>query len=326
MKMKDVYIRKYSTVQVVKGKYSSAVYNFHIPCVRPIPNILASILEDLDQYPLKNIEKKYCTNKNDYSAFNKYISFLELNNYVFRTKQPENFTNIDLDYTENSKINNAIIEYKFDNYDLQDVLFQLSDLSCKHIEIRFLNISNYSIPFFNRVLKMIHQSGFKSIDFILNQEVSTLIKVLLESGNKMKEINRIIITDRSINRVVNNKVFYLCTSSLEEQHPTNLKHVMNLKYFCEAKNYNPYFNKKVCIDSDGMIKNYIMQKKIFDNVRNTKIEKVINSPEFRRMWNINHDRILNIKYNAYRYTLYLPFELLDAQHNLYEINYNNIIH
>lgn len=321
--MNDIYLKLFSTVLLVKGQSRSSIYNFSAPYLYPIPHILSSILEESKKYPYDYLIQKYCKDKKDFDAFSKYISFLETKKLVFWTKEPHLFSEIDICYNDSSTISSSVIEYNFCNYDLRDVLMQLEQLFCKHIEIRLNNLSKCKISQFKKTIFSILEMGFKSIDFVFNYEDSNHLQYITDLIPQFKNINRIIILNSPIRKVINNKVFYISQTTSKKG---SFKHVLDLKYFCESHFHNPYFNKKVCVDANGYIKNYILQKKEFGNVFDSKLEPAVLSTEFTKLWNVSHDQIINIKDNEYRYSLYLPFELEQKDQGMYWINFDKMIY
>jgi hypothetical protein len=227
-------------------------------------------------------------------------------------------------YCDNSKINNAIIEYVFENYNLLTILHQLENLLCRHIELRLSTLNKLSSERVTRLVNEIVQFGFKSIDFFLNDADSKHIQLLYELSCQLKCINRIIVVGTSFYKIVDDKVYYIPKNVKTDR--TELKHIVNLKYFCEAQKYNPYFNKKICINGDGEIKNYIMQDIGYGNVNTIDIETVSQSIAFRKLWSVNHNQIVQIRESEYRYSFYLPFELIEIESDLYSINFDKSIH
>jgi hypothetical protein len=65
-----------------------------------------------------------------------------------------------------------------------------------------------------------------------------------------------------------------------------------------------------------------MQDKPFGNVCCNEVEKIVMSTEFQKLWNISHDKILEIKEFEYRYSLYLPYKIEKIDDDLYTINFS----
>ena len=61
--------------------------------------------------------------------------------------------------------------------------------------------------------------------------------------------------------------------------------------FCESQKYNTCLNRKLCIDKDGYIKNCPSMEHHYGHISNTKIEDVVNLPEFQKWWHIKKDDI-----------------------------------
>jgi hypothetical protein len=76
---------------------------------------------------------------------------------------------------------------------------------------------------------------------------------------------------------------------------------INMDVFSEAKSFNAGLNRKVCIDKDGNIKNYLDHEKVFGNTNTSPIRDVIAGKEFRVNWNISNDQIEICRECQYRY-------------------------
>ena len=78
--------------------------------------------------------------------------------------------------------------------------------------------------------------------------------------------------------------------------------ISNIPFFCEANLFNIGLNRKISIDFDGSIKNYISHKITFGNIKNTSLDKVLESEEFQKKWHISNDIIEKCKDCQYRYS------------------------
>lgn len=316
--MNKEYLKLYSTVLVVRGEKKGVLYNFtSTPYVLPIPNILISILDDCDSMPLDVVKKRYCSSVRDFYIFNKYIDFLKKSKCIFFTDAPHRFSKIDLDYHSNSFIENSIVEYCFSNYDIYEVFNQLNILLCKHIELRLL--STDKVDNVIDLVKNLSLYKFRSVDIILsfnNQKIVDYL-LLLKSHVEYKFIRRIIFDDASYYRDCYTGNVY---NKFENSHKFLFSHVINLKYICEAMNFNPYYNKKVCIDKNGCVKNFIKQSKYFGNVQSLGIKEILENTSIKKLWNISHDKIVQIRNDEYRYSYYLPYELKMFNDDLYYID------
>lgn len=76
---------------------------------------------------------------------------------------------------------------------------------------------------------------------------------------------------------------------------------VNTLSFVEANKYNIGLNRKLCIDKDGYILNYLGHAPKFGNIKNDKISEVINRDDFRLKWNITNDQIEKCKDCQFRF-------------------------
>ena len=61
--------------------------------------------------------------------------------------------------------------------------------------------------------------------------------------------------------------------------------------FTESQQHNTYFNRKVCIDADGFIKNSPELTNSYGNINNTAVSTAIEKPHFKELWFIHKELI-----------------------------------
>src|SRR5690606_8369796 len=82
----------------------------------------------------------------------------------------------------------------------------------------------------------------------------------------------------------------------------SLKHfTISYSMYYESLHYNAGLNRKVCVDSDGNIKNYVQHKKSYGNVNTHTLEEVIDNEEFKKKYDYKNDLIEKCKDCQYRY-------------------------
>jgi SPASM domain peptide maturase of grasp-with-spasm system len=65
----------------------------------------------------------------------------------------------------------------------------------------------------------------------------------------------------------------------------------NIKLFSESQHHNTCLNKKIAIDKDGNIKNCPSMAESFGNIKDSRLDKAINHPNFKKYWNITKDQV-----------------------------------
>ena len=133
---KNKTIKVFTSCIPVKGANRSIICDLQRSNFKLIPNDLFEIIELCNGKTLIEIKSIY---KNKFDAIiEEYFEFLFANEYVFFTDNPELFPQMSMDWFEPFGINNAIIDYE-DNFEFENLLFQLDFLKCKSID--YLNKS-----------------------------------------------------------------------------------------------------------------------------------------------------------------------------------------
>lgn len=291
----------------VKGAKRSTICDLQRNDVRIIPNDLADILLQHDGKSISEIKKIYA-NKYD-SIIDEYFEFLLENEFIFFTSSPSLFPKIKLKWDDPSIINNAILDRdRNSDYNIIDVINQLSSMNCRHIELRFFD--KIDTDYIINVVKHIEdiKSSIISIDIILPNDES------------LKKLNRLI---KDYKRIASFRVF---NSSKDEFIPPLNKSmgyiiytkkkiennlccgiiskdffVANTLLFTESINFNSCLNRKIGIDVNGDIKNCPSMKNIFGNVKSKKLNQSISEKRFRKLWTIKKDEITICKDCEFRH-------------------------
>jgi len=85
--------------------------------------------------------------------------------------------------------------------------------------------------------------------------------------------------------------------------------INNIEYYYECQKYNPYYNKKVSIASNGQINNCIKNKAVFGNIKDDSILDIVTSKKFQEFWNVTHDQIIDIQMSELRYNYIITNDL-----------------
>lgn len=77
--------------------------------------------------------------------------------------------------------------------------------------------------------------------------------------------------------------------------------VSNIEFYTECLKHNVGLNRKVCVDLDGSIKNFVNHSKIFGHVSVNTLESTIDMDEFQQQWYINNEMIEKCRDCQFRY-------------------------
>jgi len=308
MKVSKKIFLLYADCIPVKGYSRSIIYDLGRNKYKFISNSLCDILLKYEAKTIEEIKNIYNYEEND--TIDEYFNFLIKNEFIFfcNINEKDNFPKIKLDFKYPALISNAIIDInnKF-SYNINDLLNQLEELGCRDIQVRIFN--KVSIKFLKELIKNFSNKGFRNIElafkYVNDFNLEELKLFVKENGN----IGSILIYNSPYEKIVQEnfkgmKGIFLFISRLSEkqlpQFKDNSLFNVSLKYFIEAKYYNPYFNMKITIDSKGNILNYPGGKVLGVVGKNTIIE-VIRKKKYKILSNLNKDKINVCKECEYRY-------------------------
>jgi SPASM domain peptide maturase of grasp-with-spasm system len=319
MKHLNTYFKLFAHNIPVLGKSRSAIYDLQKGCIVFIPNILFQIIQDLSVNPLQDVRFQYAPNQPE--LFDNYINFLIKKDLGFKTKTPKSFPELDLNFDAPTDIYSAIIESDFREYDINPVMTSLDELLCRHIELR-LNVNDLEKEELICFFQNINTKSFRSIIVLIEYRpelwYENWAKEIFEACQK---IEKIVITNSVIKFNTDDypKQIMFSTQSIEEVSLYKKRYIINLNYFSEAQRFNPFYNRKVCIDFMGNIKNDLRQTYSFGNISSDSIVQVNKKQEFRELWNASPDTIEEIKDSELRYCQFLPFLLTQNKENNWAI-------
>jgi len=107
-----------------------------------------------------------------------------------------------------------------------------------------------------------------------------------------------IVTPQNIR---GNIVYYSKPVSYNESSVNPQSLIVNMPLYTESLHFNTFYNRKLCIDNDGKIKNYLTQKRSFGNIFSDEIEDVISQKAFQKIWKARKDLIDVCKECEFRY-------------------------
>ncbi len=290
----------------VKGFNRSVICDLHRNKYDFIPNDLYDIMVNHEGETIKNVKSFY---QNEYDdIIEEYFHFLVGKEYIFFTDTPDWFPKMGLSFHYPFLISNAIIDVNENSsYDYLKVLYQLSELKCKFLEIRFYNEFNLSslekmVNYLDEIKSMITfisitipyiTEGLALNKFLRNHPRISHIYFYMSNRNEIiqdKENETVIIY--SISNIKNNKSCGLVLSSY---------FTPNIKNFTESKKHNSCLNRKISIDVNGEIKNCPSMPQSFGNIKDTTLQEALNHKDFKKYWNITKDQIQVCKDCEFRY-------------------------
>ncbi|MDO9254629.1 MAG: grasp-with-spasm system SPASM domain peptide maturase [Bacteroidales bacterium] len=288
----------------VKGHSSCLIMDLQRPGYIPIPKLLFELLcLNLKSLTINDLKQHY-NNRID-KGIDKYLNYLLDKELGFLTNDPYDFPTINRTYHSPYRVLTSVINYSEKSpYNLNDVLIQLKNLGCQLIQIRLFGFND--IERIISQLNPIKRSRIKTVEIYINMEkidIRSLKKlakfdsrIFLNICNSNIENSNHKIIDCINIRFINNPL----TPYIDEIiNPSSF--ICNIELFMESLKYNVGLNRKVSIDLDGGIKNFVNHSIKYGNIQTEKIENIIKLKEFQGKWDINNDKIEKCKDCQYRY-------------------------
>lgn len=320
MENEATYFKLFAHNVPVSGKSRSAIYDLQKGEIVFIPTILFDILQALTNSTIAVVQDKFAPNNP--AVFKQYLDFLLKKDLGFITESPTDFPALSLQWESPCEIYSAVIEADFQHYSVAKVLTTLDELLCRHIELR-LDIQALSAQEIIAFFEELNTKTFRSIVVLLDYQAvlwyDDWATKIFESCKKIEKIFVVGCPVKFKHEVYAENIKFL-TKNWAELYVEKPRYIVNIQYFSEAQHHHPFYNRKVCIDNRGNIKNDIRQRKSFGNVRNhdtvkVALQEAINSADFRELWYVNPDKIAAVKDSELRYCQYLPFLLSQNKEN-----------
>lgn len=309
----------YSHCVPVRGKNQGAIYDFHGGKLLFIPNSMIDLIE------LMKVETFAASRKAVDSPvfFKEHIDYLLSNDLAFYTNTPQQFIPLPNQYFSPEHISNSIFEVDLSIPIYVPIFRELSDLLCKHLELRVVN-DDLTINQLKRMLKHSQQTTVRSIDLHLLFNDKFNKSALLDLLAEFKKVRTITIHNTNeCDLDHQNSIFYLKDNWQETQkkHFPKDVYIVNSKFFMESQQFNSYYYKKICITKEGIIKNSLLQNRNYGSYGNLNtLQDAINHEKFKELWYIKPDLIEGVKESETRYATFYTqdIELRDGKYFLTE--------
>jgi SPASM domain peptide maturase of grasp-with-spasm system len=290
----------------IKGHLRSIIYDLQRNNYSFIPNDLFTILVHYNGKTLDKIKLAYNNKYNN--VIDDYFQFLKQKEYIFTTNNPENHPAISWEYRIPTYISNSVICKQKSQSNYNSIFKEIEKLGTKAIQLRLLKYT--SVSDLNLILKNTVYSRISYIEIILrySNEYTTdnlhklfylhqrLFRVLIFNA----PFNKTDFVDKQKSHAISYTKDYIFNNSFcGVIHPSNF--VQNIPFFTESQHYNTCLNRKLCIDENGYIKNCPSMVKHYGHIDNTKLEDVVKSEEFQKLWYIKKDDINVCKDCEFRY-------------------------
>lgn len=300
--MKGQYFKLYSSCIPVMGTAGAVIINLPKVSFTKIPQFLCEILLNYQNTDLPALEQLYDDKNN---TIKQHFNFLCGESLGFFTDKPEQFPSLSLDWDTPEIIKHAVLQIQDSRkFDYKNIMGQLDELLCKNMEIWFTG--NYTLQELDDFLSCTTGKVLRSVALILPYDSHITIKGYEALASRHKKIGEIYLHRAPESYKDATTRVYATTDDLTNFKKTffNIpadEYIIFLEFFTEIQKHNAYYNRKICIDADGNVKNCLTHSRNFGNIGEETIETIINETNFKELWYACNDRILGIKDSEFRY-------------------------
>lgn len=295
--------------RLVKGYNIALFCDIQRNTFRLLPLEFADLILNFNRKQVSEIFLYY--KHENHSVIQENLLFLEAEEFIFFTYNPEWFPEMSLEWDEPSVLTNGIIDINFRNFDQvlsENIWQQLSELGCEHLQLRVFD--SLELHKLEEKLNLIKAKRIISLEIILkyNSEISD--EMFNDFVNRQPRIYNLILHSAPINEVTYlsqtnmGNIYKNSTVLTSEVHCGNIsedRFILNIKSFTESIHHNSCLNRKISIDVEGNIKNCPSMTESFGNIRDTTLAEAIEKPGFKKYWDINKDKIHVCKDCEFRY-------------------------
>ncbi len=302
------------------GKTGAVIINLQKTSYTIIPQFLCEILQDYENENLDALADLYQDHDNN---IRKYLDTLCAKHLGFFTDEPERYPKLNLSWDTPEVIRHAVIQIEdYSRFDYKKILEQLDEMLCKNMEIWFTG--PYTRSDLEDLLSATQGSVLRSLALVLPYNADIKIKGYQELTASYTKIGEIYLHRApKTTKSADTRVFAI-TGDLGDFKKTftNIprdQYIIYLEFFTENRKYNAYYNRKVCIDARGYVKNCLTHHRHFGNIAGKRLEEIVEDPAFRELWYASNDRILGIKDSEFRDIWLNTHELEKTNDDYYRI-------
>lgn len=308
MNKNSKYIKVYSNCIAVKGSSRAIICDLGRQNYVFVPIDLVNLFYQKTPYTLDDLIKLVGDEARD--VLEEYLEFLIHNEFIFFCDLDEFnlFPDLSLTWENPSLINNAIVDIENNVFNIEDIVSQFEELGCMDIQFRFFK--NQSIETYYKILQLFNNSRINSIEIILPFDLKIVeddFERMISFQNRIKSIIVYNSPESELKTEPENNmgaIYYLAENILNKLNCGVINHQyfsLTTEHFTESHFYNTCLNRKISIDTDGNIRNCPSMKESYGNIKSTKLLDAINSPNFKKYWNIKKDDIAVCKDCEFRH-------------------------
>ncbi|MBL4648926.1 MAG: grasp-with-spasm system SPASM domain peptide maturase [Aureispira sp.] len=299
------WFQLHSSCIPVKGKESSLIYDIEKQQLYPISNDHYELLSLCKLHHILELKEMLIdVSSGEVDAF---LGHFVDNHLGFYTTSPNSFPDLELAWKSPSIITNGIIQINSrSTFSLKELIDQLHSLGCDAVQLRLED--DFNIELITEMITAFEETRIKLIDLILPYNSDLTKEVLFDLMYTYKRLGVLRLynafEDGTWEDSIRGCNVFLYTKDIRT-NPIEIMHegrfVTNPYVFMEAQQHNTGLNRKVCIDVDGNIKNYINHVTNWGNIKKDTLKAVVLTDEFQEKWFIKNDQIEKCRECPFRY-------------------------
>lgn len=223
--------------------------------------------------------------------------FLQSNEYIFQVHDTLKnlFSNIDLTFDYPAKVSNLIIDFSVQSsIHYKQLLSDVCDIGCKDVQLQCFEAVDLEL--INEIANYMNMSIIKNIEIVYpysDLSESYFLKLL----NENSRIRYIALFGKTKQHMISefqhgSMIYFPDRKNEYDCGFVGMDYFCkNLIFYCESQSFNTCLNRKLSIDKEGYIKNCPYMRHHYGHISDTKIEDVVELPEFQKWWQIKKDDI-----------------------------------
>ncbi|WP_343913712.1 grasp-with-spasm system SPASM domain peptide maturase [Aquimarina litoralis] len=304
--VKKSHFLLFPTCIPIKGYSQSIIMDLDRGAYIEIPNLLYDILKSvISKQSIQDIKSLFDHKHDD--GIDQYFEYFVNNSYGFYTYNPVPFNPTETTFHSPYKIISSVITFdKSSRYDIADVLNQLDRLSCQLIQFRCYDYC--SLDNLGKTLDSIKESSIRKVEIFIPHNIKykelDLVKFVQKYPRTIlivfgaQEDKKVKVEKKSVkNLIYTSKKLSKDTKEAITLNSFTITHQM----YYESLAYNTGLYRKVSIDTNGDIKNYISHDKVYGNVMKDSIETIIETDDFKQKYFISNNNIEKCKDCQFRH-------------------------
>lgn len=312
MMKSNLYFRLHANCIPVNGKKQAAIYDLGRNGYFIIPPLLCDVLQSNQEKVFTVAQIKSFYNHEFDEGINKWFPFLEGKGLGFFTDEPQLFPPLSIQWDSPFLFTNAILERdRNSTWSLQDTLTKLNELGCPAVELRFLD--EIDILSLMETLRGFSDSRYKAFFIYLKYtdgvfpelaanlflNFRRIVKLVFHSAPENMENLYPQTGHEFLNQAIKARKNRLDSHAREVHSKKDF--VVNMELFTESIHFHPGFNRKICIDKAGLVKNYITHPNNYGHISNVNLKSLAKNDSFCELWKVTHDQIEGCRDCCYRY-------------------------